>query len=416
MLPETKEVITKPKDFVEMIHDKNNESRFADMLGPRAASYIQSTVLLYRSDEKLHVCTPESVIGAALRSASCELQVDPTYRQAYIIPRPRKIKSHKDPITGMIVPEYYRTEANFQPHYHGLEVLAHRTNLYRAINVSPIYKGQRILEDVHTGLHYFTIADVTTGGEVMSNNGDAILAMPSLVSKLRDATMGRRPMEDVIGYLAYFETFKGQKKTEWMTIQEIEAHAKRFSDAYTSKYSLWAMDNPHRPVMQMKTCFIKLTKSMDLSSREHEVLAKASSYGDEAQQAFEDEISSDDPNLDTEPRYQTDEFSQEAPTPVSPIVINSPSTPTGGQAQSAAQPARADSRKTAAPLPVGNPATVPMPMLTYTRAKNYYIGPHVLEKISTEELEKELENTGRAQSTKDAINVVLEWRKANPQQ
>lgn len=410
--PETPDEPVKPQEFIDIIHDVKNEERFIDIFDsrPRAMSYIQSVVILYRSDEKLHACTASSIVSSALQSASCELQVTPFYRQAYIIPRPKKIKAHKDPKTNLIVPEYYRTEANFQPHYHGLEVLAHRTNIYRAINVSPIYKGQRVLEDIHTGLHYFTLADAG-GTEIELSNGDPMLAMPPRFSQLRDATKGKRPIEDVIGYLAYFETFEGQKRSVWMTIPEIEAHAKKFSDAYTSKYSLWAMDNPHRPVMQMKTAFIQLTKLMDLSMRGHEKLSRAASYGDEAQQAAMEDASLDGNDLiiDNEPRYQTDEFSQDAPTPVTPIIINTPSMTTGGQAQGIPVETHTESRKTAAPLPVAVPVgTLPM---SYSRAKAYFLGPKPLESIGTFQLEKELERTTLSDGTRRAIAVVLEWRK-----
>lgn len=408
--------VTSPKDFTEIIHDVNNEKRFVDMLGKRAMSYMQSVVLLYRSDEKLQACTPNSIVSAALRSAACELQVDPAYRQAYIIPRSKKVKTYKDPVTGAIVPEHYRMEAGFQPHYHGLEVLAHRTGLYRYINVSPIYRGSRILEDVHTGLHYFTVSNAD-GDEVLLSDGDAVLAVPPRTSQLRDATMGRRPVEDVMGYLAYFETFKGQKKTEWMTIAEIEAHASKFSDAYTSKYSLWAPGNPHRPVMQMKTVFIRLTKSMDLSGTDgaaHETLMKAAEYGDEAKQAALEEagMDADDAIMSNEPIYQTDEFSQEAPKPATPIIINTPPVTTGGQAQAVSKETQPDTRKTAPPLPVAT--LIGAPAMSYDSAKRYFWGPRMLQNIETVDLELALEKPNLAEGTRRAINIVLEWRKSNP--
>jgi recombination protein RecT len=409
---ETQGEIVKPADFTDMIRDKQYAERFADIWGlARAKSYIQSVILLYRADEKLHVCTPHSIISAALRAAACELQVDPFYRQAYLIPRNRKIKARKATQDKPAVAEHYITEANFQPHYHGLEVLAHRTNLYRVINVSPIYKGQRVLEDIHTGLHYFTLANA---GDEIVTDANPILAMPSKVSQLRDATSGRGSPEDVIGYLAYFETFKGQKKTEWMTVEEIEAHAKKYSDAYTAPYSLWAKGNPHRPVMQMKTCFIRLTKSMDLSGREHEYLLRAVTAGDEAQQAALEEAGMDgeDVVIDLEPRYQTDEFSQDTTAPVSPVIVNTTPVTTGGQTRAASAETRSESHKPAAPLPTTTP--VGRLPLAYSSAKEYFIGPKKLQDFSTEELKTALESPTRAESTKNAIRVVLEWREKNP--
>ncbi len=168
-------------------------SQFAEVLGKdNAASYISSVLLTVANDPtgKLQQCTPQSIFVAAMRAATLRLSVDASKRQAYIVP-----------IKGKAV---------FWPGYKGFYDMAVRTGQYRYINVGKIYEGEEVIEDRITGLH-------TIGG---SRTGDK-----------------------VIGWLGAFEMVNGFRKTLYMTVEQIHAHAKRYNpNNYSNEQSIWRKD------------------------------------------------------------------------------------------------------------------------------------------------------------------------------
>lgn len=240
-------------------------SRFTPMLGKGAEAFINSALILINNDPKLQECTTMSLYKSTLRAASLELSLDQSLRQGFIIPRPRKIKAHKDERTGQNIPEQRVMEANFQPHYNGVRNLAERTGRYKVINVSPIYEGQRVFLDQLTGLHYIVLGDTFTMPEQTSR---------LTVANTLEVTNGK-PQTSVLGYLGYYKTFKGVERTVYMTIAEIHEHAKKWAkENYFSEYGSW-QDEKKRPYMEMKTVFLQLTKTMDLSGKENAKLLKA---------------------------------------------------------------------------------------------------------------------------------------------
>ena len=241
-----------------------------------AKSYINSALILINSDAKLQACTTMSLYKSVLRSASLGLSLDPALRQGYIIPRGKKIKAYKDP-NGNMIAEHYVQEANFQPHYNGVRNLAERTGRYQIINVSPIYAGQQIRLEQRSGLHYIVL-------------GEDTFTMPEQTTRLNvantlDVTNGK-PEAAVIGYLGYYKTHRGVERTIYMTLKEIHEHAQKWApDNYKSEYGTWK-DPKKLPYMEMKTVFLQLTKTMDLSGKESEKLRKAIEI--EAGDNFED--------------------------------------------------------------------------------------------------------------------------------
>lgn len=238
--------------------------RFTPILGKNANSFISSALILINSDPKLQACTTMSLYKSILRAASLELSLDTNLRQGFIVPRGKKIRAYKN-ASGENVAEHYVQEANFQPHYNGVRNLAERTGRYRIINVSPIYAGQRIRLDQLTGLHYIVLGDTFTLPE-QSNRLN--------VANTMDVTDGK-PTSQVIGYLGYYKTFQGIERTVFMTIKEIHEHAQKWApDNYKSEWGSWK-DPKKLPYMEMKTVFLQLTKTMDLSGKESAKLRKA---------------------------------------------------------------------------------------------------------------------------------------------
>ena len=266
-------------------------SQFEPILRAGTNAYLQSAMIVISSSDDLMKCTPQSLVNAALRSASLGLSLDPALRQAYIIPRPLK---------GVMT-------ACFQAHYSGLHDLAVRTNKYRYISVMPIHQGERVMQNPLTGIHYFTYGGNTIFSPVQGEGG-------LQVENMRDVTDGK-PVTPVIGYLGYFKTLHGFEHSVWMTILEIHQHAQMWAPAnYKSQYSAWN-DKKKLPYMEMKTVFIALSKFMDLSGSANAKLKAAilDEIDPENEQPIEAET--------VEPTYV--DIPQDQPAAVEELVIES---------------------------------------------------------------------------------------------
>jgi recombination protein RecT len=178
------------------------KERFSEMMGPNGIYYLNQVLITVANSEELQKCDPKSILVSAMRAASLRLSVEPSSGQAWIIP--------------------YKGKASFQLGYKGVYELALRTNQYRFINVITIYEGEEVVENRMTGLQ--TIE-------------------------------GKRTGDTVIGYMLYFQLLKGYEKTFYMTVEEIEDHARRYSQSYKFSRSPW--NDPHeRPKMMKKTVLV----------------------------------------------------------------------------------------------------------------------------------------------------------------
>ena len=171
------------------------KSRFTEILGDNASSFISSILTICKDNDKLRKCEPKSILTSAAKAANLKLPIEPQLGYAYIIP-------YYD----------YKTQtysANFQIGYKGMIQLAMRTGLYQNINTTEIYEGQIKSFDFITG------------------------AME----------VGERTSDVVVGYAAFFKLLNGFSKTLYMSKADIEKHAMTFSETYknekTRQYSTW---------------------------------------------------------------------------------------------------------------------------------------------------------------------------------
>jgi recombination protein RecT len=176
--------------------------RFEDMMGANAIYYLNQVMIVVANSKNLQECEPQSILISAMRAASLRLSVDPGQGQAWIIP--------------------YKGKATFQLGYKGVYELAQRTNLYRFINVIDIYEGETLDENRMTGMHVIG---------------------------------GKRSGNKVIARMLYFQLFSGFEKTFVMTVEEIDAHAARYSQSYQQNTSKWH-DPIERPKMERKTVLV----------------------------------------------------------------------------------------------------------------------------------------------------------------
>jgi len=239
--------------IANFLRQPENVEQFTQIMGHAGKSYVQSVIIAVANNEQLMACTPPSIMRSALRAASLELSCDPSLRQAYLIPRNRKVKGKNGQADAWV------KEATFQPHYNGLYTLAMRTGKYWVINVSPVYEGSEVYEDMLTGLHTVVLENgLMTGNEQVAR-----------LRKVSDKN-GKK----AIGWLGYFKTKKGSEKSVYMTVEEIEKHAAKFSESYQNNGSLWK-STEHHSTMQMKTVLIALLKWADMSGSENSILRQA---------------------------------------------------------------------------------------------------------------------------------------------
>ena len=188
--------------------------RFAEALGSgqQAKRFIGSVLLVVSQSDRLMECTPQSIMVSGVRAATLKLSVDPSLGHAYIVPYKNK---------GI-------PTATFIIGYKGLKQLAYRTGQYAFINEKIVYDGQTIEEDDFSGIQRVRGIPTTYGKD------------------------GWKP----IGYWMGFELKNGFRQTFYMTIEEVLAHAQRYSKTYDKvkkqfySDSLWHTDFD---VMAIKT-------------------------------------------------------------------------------------------------------------------------------------------------------------------
>lgn len=173
--------------FNQTISNPNTQKYLDSVLGEKKSSFVNNLTALVANDAKLQDCKPMSLIYAALKATALDLPLDPNLGFAYVIPYNNR--------TGK--------EAQFQIGYKGFIQLALRSCQFQGINVRDVRSGELIDEDMITG-------------EV----------------KIRRAA-GRESLP-VIGYVAFFSLTSGFSKMSYMTVEEIKAHAGKYSKTFSS--------------------------------------------------------------------------------------------------------------------------------------------------------------------------------------
>src|SRR5690606_33794773 len=107
-----------------------------------------------------------------------------------------------------IVP--YKGQPQFQMGYKGYIQLAMRSGQYQRIEVNEVYEGE------------LTVVNRFTCDFEFNPEG--------------------RQSDKVVGYLAYFRLINGFEKYLYMTVEQVQAHAKRFSQSYGKGFSPWTTD------------------------------------------------------------------------------------------------------------------------------------------------------------------------------
>lgn len=190
------------KTLKGMLESPAYKKKFEEMLGKKAAGFMSSIIAVTNNNNYLMKAEPATVIGAAAQAAMLDLPINQSLGFAYIVP--------------------YKGAAQFQLGYKGYIQLAQRSGQYVDIGAKTVYEGELEYEN-------------------------------RLLDKFK---FGNRTADKVIGYLAYFRLTNGFEKMLFMTLDEMQAHAKKYSQNYKGGTDKWGLADFN--VMAEKTVLKRL--------------------------------------------------------------------------------------------------------------------------------------------------------------
>lgn len=176
------------------------QSKFKELLGDRSVAFVTSVLQAVSANPMLASADPVSIYNSAAVAAIINLPINQSIGHAYIVPYNNKQKDGS-----------YRVTAQFQIGYKGLIQLAMRSGQFVRINATEVKEGEIKSRDRKTGqLEFGWIQD----------------------DKEREG-------KKTIGYLSYFKLSNGFESEFYMSTEEIQAHAKKYSQSYKSGFGQW---------------------------------------------------------------------------------------------------------------------------------------------------------------------------------
>ena len=208
----------------QLLNSASIKRRFEELLDKSAPSFISSILTIVNSNEKLQKCDPKSILAAAGIAAALKLPINPSLGFAHIVP--------------------YKGQAQFQMGWRGYVQLAMRSGLYRTLNSGAVREGQ------------ITDIDFVTG----------------------EIIRGEKISDTIVGYVAYMELVNGFRKSLYMSVEELQAHAEKYSQSYAydirsgRKSSVWSTNFD---AMAKKTVLKKLLSNFGIISIDQQSAALA---------------------------------------------------------------------------------------------------------------------------------------------
>lgn len=185
--------------------------------GDNAGNFTTSLLSVVNTNPVLQDCPPESIIKAAITAASMKLPIDPNLGFAYIIPYNNKVKEKElvtkaDGSTFERTTERWQMVAQFQLGYKGFIQLAQRSGQFKRINATDVREGE------YKGID--------------RRSGDLDLEF--------EQDEAKRSKLKVVGYLGYFRLQNNFEKELYMSVDELNKHAKKYSKSFAKGYGLWS--------------------------------------------------------------------------------------------------------------------------------------------------------------------------------
>ena len=177
-----------------LLNAESTKKRFFEILGSKSASFISSIINVVNGNQALQEANPNTVLMSAAIAATLDLPINPNLGFAAIVPYKEK---------GQAV-------AQFQMMWRGFVQLAQRSGQYRTLNTTEVYEGEIKRQNRFTG-------------------------------EIEFDPDGRKS-DKIIGYVAYMSLLNGFEKYFYMSREECEKHAKRYSKTYQKGYGKWKDD------------------------------------------------------------------------------------------------------------------------------------------------------------------------------
>lgn len=201
------------KRFNAMLENTRTQEYLSSVLGEKKQTFVGNMVALVANSKMLMDCDPSTVMFSCLKSAALDLSLDPVLGLSYVIP----FRDNKN----------NTTVATWQLGSKGYVQLALRSAQFRKLNVRDVREGEIVDEDFVSGEMRF-----------------------KRLQKDRESA-------PIVGYVAYMQLVNGFEKQLYMSVEELETHAKRFSQTYRRGYGPWA-DQYMKPQMMEKTVLKRL--------------------------------------------------------------------------------------------------------------------------------------------------------------
>ena len=167
------------------------KAKFEEMLGKRASQFMTSITSVVGNNTLLQKADVNSIIMGAATAASMDLPLNPNLGYAALVPFNSK--------EGFF--------AQLQIQVKGWVELFLRSGQCQNIICETVYEGQLVKKNKFTGEYVFD----------------------------EDA----KKSDKVVGYMAYFRLSNGFEKYEYMTVEEVKAHAQKFSQTYRKGIGPW---------------------------------------------------------------------------------------------------------------------------------------------------------------------------------
>lgn len=177
-----------------LLNAESTKKRFFEILGSKSASFISSIINVVNGNQALQEANPNTVLMSAAIAATLDLPINPNLGFSAIVPYKEK---------GQAV-------AQFQMMWRGFVQLAQRSGQYRTLNTTEVYEGEIKRQNRFTG-------------------------------EIEFDPDGRKS-DKIIGYVAYMSLLNGFEKYFYMSREECEKHAKRYSKTYQKGYGKWKDD------------------------------------------------------------------------------------------------------------------------------------------------------------------------------
>ena len=183
------------------------KAKFEEMLGKRSSQFMTSITSVVTNNALLQKADVNSIIMGSAVAASMDLPLNPNLGYAALVPF-----NSKD---GCF--------AQLQIMVKGWTELFLRSGQCQSIICETVYDGQLVKKNKFTGEYVFD----------------------------EDA----KKSDKIIGFMAYFKLTNGFEKYDYMTVEEVKAHAQRFSQTFRKGSGVW---KEHFEAMAQKTVLKRL--------------------------------------------------------------------------------------------------------------------------------------------------------------